>query len=153
LIEAGSLDFSTKSRLGPLGARLEWFLLMTIPFGDPRTYQIIGAAMEVHRTLHRGYLERIYCDALAVEFELREVPFTRDATCQLFYKGRLLTGHHRLDFVCFDEVVVEIKAQSSIGPAEEAQVLNYLALTHKRIGLLLNFGERSLAQKCFILDP
>ena len=72
---------------------------------------------------------------------------------QLFYKRRPLTGHHRLDFVCFDEVVVEIKAQSIIGPAEEAQVLNYLALTHKRIGLLLNFGERSLAQKRFILDP
>lgn len=53
----------------------------------------------------------------------------------------------------FDDVVVEIKAQSSIGPAEEAQVLNYLALTHKRIGLLLNFGERSLVQKRFILDP
>ena len=126
---------------------------MTIPFGDPRTYQIIGAAMEVHRTLHRGYLERIYCDALAIEFELRGIPFTRDATCQLVYKNRPLTGHHRLDFVCFDEVVVEIKAQSSIGPAEEAQVLNYLALTQKRIGLLLNFGERSLVQKRFILDP
>jgi GxxExxY protein len=125
---------------------------MTIPFGDPRTYQIIGAAMEVHRTLHRGYLERIYCDALAVEFELRAIPFSRDATCQLFYKGRPLTGHHRLDFVCFEDVVVEIKAQSSVGPAEEAQVLNYLALTHKRIGLLLNFGERSLSQKRFILD-
>ena len=126
---------------------------MTIPFGDPRTYQIIGAAMEVHRTLHRGYLERIYCDALAVELELRGIPFTRDFPCQLFYKGHPLTGHHRLDFVCFDDVVLEIKAQSSIGPAEEAQVLNYLALTHKRIGLLLNFGERSLAQKRFILDP
>ena len=97
---------------------------MTIPSGDPRTYQIIGAAMEVHRTLHRGYLESVYGDALAVEFELRGIPFRRDKTCQLFYKGRPLTGHHRLDFVCFDDVVVEIKAQSSIGPAEEAQVLN-----------------------------
>ncbi|HMF86974.1 MAG TPA: GxxExxY protein [Gemmatimonadaceae bacterium] len=111
------------------------------------------ATPQIRHRLDTDNLGLIYCDALAVEFELRGIPFTRDATCQLIYKGRPLTGHHRLDFVCFDEVVVEIKAQSSIGPAEEAQVLNYLALTHKRIGLLVNFGERSLAQKRFILDP
>ena len=60
---------------------------MLIPQGDPRTYQIIGAAMEVHSTLHRGYLERIYCEALAVEFQVRKIPYTDQVPCQMEYKG------------------------------------------------------------------
>ena len=124
-----------------------------IMHGDPQTYQIIGAAMEVHSTLHRGYLENIYRDALAVELQLRNLPFVREVPCQLHYKGHRLTGFHRLDFVCFGSVVVEVKAISSVGPAEQAQVLNYLALSGHRLALLLNFGERSLFQKRFVLDP
>ena len=125
---------------------------MTTPHGDPRTYQIIGAAMEVHSVLHRGYLESVYCDALAIEFQLRGIAFARQVPCQLKYKGHSVTGYHKIDFVCFDGVVVEVKALSSVGPAEEAQVLNYLALTGNRVALLLNFGERSLFHKRFVLD-
>ena len=120
--------------------------------GDPRTYQIIGAAMEVHSILHRGYLESIYCEALAVEFQLRDIPFKSQVAQQMRYKGHALTGHHHIDFICFDSVIVEVKAISSVGPAEDAQVLNYLALTGHRVGLLLNFGERSLFHKRFALD-
>ena len=119
---------------------------------DPRTFQIIGAAMEVHRVLHRGLLESIYCEALAVEFELRSIPFAAQVPCQIVYKERRLTGFHRIDFVCFDEVVVEVKASSLTGPAEQAQVLNYLALSGHRLGLLLNFGRPSLEYKRFVLD-
>ena len=72
--------------------------------------------------------------------------------CQLKYKGHAVTGYHKIDFVCFDGVVVEVKALSSVGPAEDAQVLNYLALTGNRVALLLNFGERSLLHKRFVLD-
>lgn len=100
--------------------------------------------MEVHRILHRGLLEQIYCEALAVEFELLAIPFAQQVPCQVGYKKRRLTGYHRIDFVCFDEVVVEVKASSLTGPGEQAQVLNYLALSGHRLGLLLNFGRPSL---------
>ena len=119
---------------------------------DQHTFQIIGAAMEVHRVLHRGLLESIYCEALAVEFEWRSIPFAAPVPCQIVYKERRLTGFHRIDFVCFDEVVVEVKASSLTGPAEQAQVLNYLALSGRRLGLLLNFGRPSLEYKRFVLD-
>ena len=119
---------------------------------DPRTFQIIGAAMEVHRVLHRGLLESIYCEALAVEFELRSIPFAPQVPCQIVYKERRLTGFHRIDFVCFNEVVVVVKASSLTGPAEQAQVLNYLALSGHRLGLLLNFGRPSLEYERLVLD-
>ena len=63
-----------------------------------------------------------------------------------------MSGYYWLDFVCYGEVVVEVKAQSSLTPADEAQLLNYLALTHKRVGLLLNFGAKSLQYQRFVLD-
>lgn len=119
---------------------------------DPRTYAIIGAAQEVHRVLHRGLLEDIYCQALAVEFELRKIPFERQVPCQLRYKQRQLTGFHRMDFVCHDGVVVEVKAVSATTPADEAQVINYLALSGHPVGLLLNFGGRSLFHQRLVLN-
>jgi GxxExxY protein len=119
---------------------------------DPRTYRIIGAAMEVHRILHRGLLEQIYCEALAVEFDLLSIPFATQVPFQVVYKERRLSGFHRIDFVCFEDVVVEVKASSLTGPAEQAQVLNYLALSGHRLGLLLNFGRPSLEYKRFVLD-
>lgn len=129
------------------------FRAMTIHhLHDQRTYQVIGAAMEVHRILHRGLFESIYCEALAVEFEMRAIPFAAQVPCQIVYKERRLTGFHRIDFVCFDDVVVEVKASSLTGPAEQAQVLNYLALSGHRLGLLLNFGRPSLDYKRFVLD-
>lgn len=125
---------------------------MAIHPHDERTYRINGAAMEVHRILHRGLLESIYCEALAIEFRLRNVPFVAQVPCQIHYKGHPLTGFHRIDFICFDAVVVEVKAVSATTPADEAQVLNYLALSGRRVGVLLNFGQRSLEHKRFVLD-
>ena len=74
---------------------------------DPRTYQIIGAAMEVHRILHRGLLEQIYCEALAVEFELRSIPFAPQVPCQIIYKERRLTGFHRIVARVFSAEVIQ----------------------------------------------
>lgn len=125
---------------------------MSIHPRDERTYQIIGAAMEVHRALHRGLLEKLYCEALAFEFEIRNIPFDSRSSCQLIYKDRPLSGHYHLDFVCYGEVIVEVKAVSALTPADNAQILNYLALTHKRVGLLLNFGTKSLQYERFVLD-
>ncbi|MGE0865749.1 MAG: GxxExxY protein [Vicinamibacterales bacterium] len=118
---------------------------------DSRTFAIIGAAMEVHRVLGSGFLEILYRDALAIEFGLRLIPFVAETPCQVTYKGHSLRGHYRMDFVCFDSVVVEIKARFGTGPAEQAQVLSYLAATGHRTGLLLNFGSAKLEYKRFIL--
>jgi GxxExxY protein len=131
---------------------LDGWLRMPIHPHDERTYQIIGSAMEVHRILHRGLKERLYCDALGVEFELRRIPFARAVPCRLVYKNRELGGFYFIDFVCFDDVVVEVKATSALTPADEAQILNYLALLGKRVGLLLNFGAKSLQYQRFVLD-
>ena len=118
---------------------------------DPQTFQVIGAAMEVHRQLHRGLLEAIYCQALAVEFGLREIPFESDSPLQMEYKGHRLTGIYRIDFVCFGKVVVEVKAVSALTPADEAQLLNYLAMSRLKRGLLMNFGGTSLEYKRRVL--
>lgn len=83
---------------------------------------------------------------------MRSIPFAAQVPCQIVYKERRLTGFHRIDFVCFNDVVVEVKASSLTGPAEQAQVLNYLALSGHRLGLLLNFGRPSLEYKRLVLD-
>lgn len=118
---------------------------------DPQTYQIIGAAMEVHRKLHRGLFESFYCDALAIEFTLRSIPFEAQRAIQLEYKGQRLSRPHHMDFVCFGDVVVEVKAVSGLTPADEAQLLNYLAMTGIKRGLLLNFGAKSLEHKRMVM--
>ena len=118
---------------------------------DERTFAIIGAAMEVHRVLGSGFLEVLYTDALAIEFGLRSVPFVTDVPCNIQYKGRTLRGHYRMDFVCFDSVVVEVKSRFGTGPAEQAQVLNYLAATGHHCGMLLNFGTAKLDYKRYVL--
>ncbi|HUQ87620.1 MAG TPA: GxxExxY protein [Vicinamibacterales bacterium] len=120
---------------------------------DPRTFAIIGAAYEVHRVLGIGFLEIFYKDALEIEFNERHVPFRREAPCSVEYKGRPLRQEYHVDFICFDEVVLEIKARSVTGPADHAQVLSYLASTKKRCGLLLNFGTSKLEHRRFIWEP
>jgi len=119
--------------------------------GDSRTFSIIGAAMEVHRTLGCGFLEVFYRDALAIEFGLRSIPFDSEVACGVDYKGHLLRGHYRIDFVCYTEVIVEVKARASTGPGDEAQVLNYLAATGHQVALLLNFGGSRLDYRRFVL--
>jgi GxxExxY protein len=114
---------------------------------DRQTFQIIGAAMEVHRHLPRGMYEQIYCEALAIEFTHRQIPFRAQYPLRIDYKGRRLTGVHHIDFVCFDVVVLEVKAVSALTPADEAQLMNYLAMASIRRGLLLNFGAKSLEFK------
>lgn len=118
---------------------------------DSRTFAIIGAAMEVQRVLGSGFLEVFYRDALAIEFGLREIPFVAEAPCHVAYKGHPLRGHYRMDFVCFESVVIEVKARFGTGPAEQAQVLSYLASAGLQTGLLLNFGAARLEYKRFIL--
>jgi GxxExxY protein len=116
---------------------------------DERTYAIIGALMEVHRELGCGFLEAVYREALALESAQCEVPFQREVELPITYKSRRLAASYRADFVCFDSVVVEIKAISRLSGIEEAQIINYLKATGREIGILLNFGPKSLEYRRF----
>ena len=118
---------------------------------DPRTYKIIGAAMEVHRQLGCGFLESVYQEAFALELKNREVPFRRELIFPVSYKGHRLSCQYRPDFICFDSVIVELKAISFLRPIDESQMINDLKVTGYHTGLLLNFGTRSLQQRRFVL--
>ena len=120
-----------------------------IDSGDPRTYAILGAAMEVHRTLGPGFLEAVYQEALAVEFETHGIPFRREVELPVIYKGRTLKTTYRADFICFETVVLELKSIAKLGAIEEAQILNYLKATGYEVGLLVNFAESRLTYKRF----
>ena len=122
------------------------------PGRDERTFAIIGAAMEVHRLMRRGFLEAIYYEALALEFGLRGIPFVSQVPCSVEYKGLRLHGFYKLVFVCYDGVVVEVKASSATTPADYAQVLNYLAVSGHEVAVLINFGRPSLEYRRFALS-
>lgn len=117
---------------------------------DPRTYAIIGAAMEVHRHLGPGFLESVYQEALAVEMTSRQIPFRREVPLDVHYKAVALTCRFKADFVCYDAILVELKALDRITGTEESQLLNYLKATSAEVGVLLNFGEASLATRRFV---
>jgi GxxExxY protein len=115
----------------------------------PQTDAIIGAAMEVHRVLGARFLETVYQCALAIEFQRCGVPFIRELAMPVYYKNEPLEVGYRADFVCFDEILVELKAMDRLTEREHSQIINYLAVSRMRRGLLLNFGTRSLEYKRF----
>jgi GxxExxY protein len=123
--------------LGGIGIVKEKFLY------EDLTYEVIGAAMEVHRELGSGFLEAVYEEALAHELTIRKIPFQRQKFLSVGYKG-LSVGEYRADFVIDDKVVVELKAVKKLLPEHEAQLINYLKATSLRVGLLLNLGTPSL---------
>lgn len=118
---------------------------------DPRTYELIGAAMEVHRELGCGFLEAVYQEAYAIELTKRGIPFRREVDLPVFYKEQKLNTFYRSDFICYESIIAEIKALSKLGKVEEAQIVNYLKTTGFTIGLMLNFGAASLEYRRFAL--
>src|SRR5262245_7302699 len=121
------------------------------PFPDPETYQIIGAGMAVHTELGCGFLEKVYRSALPIEFQRMGVPFATEKNLKIRYKGVTLPIGYFVDFICFDSVVVEVKALNAIASNEEAQLLNYLKASGMRRGLILNFGATSFQHKRMVL--
>lgn len=120
---------------------------MSAEVRDEQTFAVSGAAMEVHRQLGCGFLEAVYQAALEVEFEQRGIPFEREVDLSIAYKGRTLSCTYRADFICYDDLIVEIKALARLSGIEEAQLLNYLKATGIKRGLLLNFGAPSLEHR------
>ena len=118
---------------------------------DPRTYSIIGTAMEVHRKLGCGFLEAVYQESLAIEFAARSIPYRAQAEIPVFYRNTRLSANYRADFICYEDVIVELKAVENITNIELAQIHNYLKATWYQVGLLLNFGAVSLQYKRYIL--
>jgi GxxExxY protein len=109
------------------------------------TSKIIGAAIEVHRILGPGLLESMYETALCIELEVRGLTVARQVLVPAYYRGRLL-GNYRVDLVVADLVVVEVKCVVVVAPVCEAQLLTYMRLTGKRVGLLLNFHSPLLRE-------
>ena len=117
---------------------------------DKKTYSIIGAAMEVHKELGCGFLETVYQEALARKFEMQGIPNKQQHVIKILFKGKPMEKKYQPDFVCDNEIIVEIKALSRLTGNEAAQGINYLKATQLTIGLLINFGTKSLEYKRLI---
>jgi GxxExxY protein len=114
-------------------------------------YTLIGIAMTVHQELGCGFAEPIYEEAFAVELRDNNIPFERQKKLTVFYKGKPLEKYYVADLICYDGVIVELKALSTLISENEAQLLNYLKITKMRVGLLVNFGAKSLQYKRMVL--
>jgi GxxExxY protein len=109
-------------------------------------FRIQGAVFEVNREMGAGFLEPVYQECLALEFGARDIPFVAAQRLKLAYKGTLLPHVYAPDFVCFDKIIVELKALNNLTAENRAQVLNYLKATRMKVGLLVNFGSSPKAQ-------
>ena len=104
-------------------------------------YVIQGAIFEVYRTLGCCFLEAVYQQALEVELTQRNIPFVPQAAIEVEYKGVKLDQTYRADLICYDKIILELKAVQNLLPEHEAQLQNYLRATKMRVGLLVNFGH------------
>ena len=105
------------------------------------SYAINGAAMQVYNVLGHGFLESVYQEALAIDFTKRGIPYQREKELKIYYDGKELQQTYRADFVCYDDIIVEIKAVSELDGSHRSQVYNYLKATGFKLGLLINFGH------------
>ena len=104
------------------------------------SYEIIGAAFDVYNKLGHGFLEAVYQEAFEIELKKREIPYEREKEIKIYYDGQELKQTYKADFVCYDKIIVELKAVSELDESHHAQVYNYLHATGYKLGILLNFG-------------
>jgi GxxExxY protein len=109
-------------------------------------YQINGACMEVYKVLGNGFLEPVYQEALALEFGLRKIVFLAQPALTITYKDNVLKHEYKPDFICFDKIIVELKAVTNLTDEHRAQLHNYLKATGYKLGLLVNFGHHPLIE-------
>jgi len=108
--------------------------------------------MEAHKEMGCGFLEPVYQEALDIEFRAQGILYKAQPAIEIFYKGKPLAKRYQPDFICFDEVVVEIKAIEQLSGTEESQIINYLKAAGLKVGLLINFGSKSLEYKRFVYN-
>lgn len=114
------------------------------------SFKIIGACMKVHSSLGSGFLEAVYEEALEKEFDIQKIPYKKQVKLELYYNDQKLKKHYRADFVCYANIILEIKAVSQIPSVFNAQLKNYLKCTNMELGMLINFGTSSLTYKRII---
>ena len=110
------------------------------------SYVITGAAMHVYNTLGPGFLEAVYQEALAIEFKKRGIPYEQAKELKVSYDGQELKQTYRADFVCYGNIIVELKAVSELDNSHRSQVYNYLKATGYKLGIIFNFGSREELQ-------
>ncbi|MRT94279.1 GxxExxY protein [Ancylomarina sp. 16SWW S1-10-2] len=114
-------------------------------------YDIVGLCMLVHRELGSGFLEAVYQEALEIELVKADKDYVRECQIQINYKGIILDKKYYADFLCHNEIIVELKVVKSLDGNHMAQIMNYMKATNKKVGLLVNFGARSLEYKRVVL--
>lgn len=110
-------------------------------------YDIIGACIEVYKELGFGFSKAVYQEAMEIEMELQGIPYEPQVPLEIFNKNKKLQKKFVPDFICFDEIIVEIKAVDNINDEHVGQVLNYLKATGFKLGIIVNFGQKSLVWK------
>jgi GxxExxY protein len=116
------------------------------PFQE-ETYKLIGVCMEVHKNLGKGFLEVVYKDAVQYELKKMNIEFEREKKFEIAYKDIILSHYYIADFVAFGKIIIEVKAQENVAENHYKQVINYLAASKLKLGLIINFGEESLKFK------
>jgi len=119
-------------------------------YKDDQTFAVIGAAMAVHRELGSGFLESAYGDALEMELSERNIPFEREKLIHIYYKGKPIKTYYQADFVCYGNLIVELKTVDAIADIHKAQLIHYLKATKTNKGLLINFKSKSLQYERFV---
>ena len=111
------------------------------------SYKVVGAAFKVYNALGHGFLEAVYQEALEIEFQRQGIPYEREKELKIKYEGVELKQTYKADFVCFEKIIVELKAVNALDDAHRSQVYNYLHATGYKLGLLLNFGNSDELEK------
>ena len=119
---------------------------------EDETYQIIGTCLEVYNKLGPGFLEDVYQEALEIIFKERGICYLREQNIKIQFKSHFLEKTYRADFICFEHIIIELKALSTLTGEYEAQLINYLKAIPYKIGLLVNFGSNSLQHKRLIYN-